>query len=132
MIGMLKRHEGLRLKPYQDTIGKLTIGYGRNLDDRGISKEEAEYLLKNDISRVMSEVRGSIDFFDNLNEARQNVLLDMCFNMGLAGLLGFQKMLKSLNEGNYAKAAEEMLNSKWASQVGNRAKELAKMVKSED
>ena len=52
MIGMLKRHEGLRLKPYQDTIGKLTIGYGRNLDDRGISKEEAEYLLRNDISRV--------------------------------------------------------------------------------
>lgn len=129
LLEQLMRHEGLRLKTYKCTSGKLTIGVGRNLDDVGITKEEAMYLLKNDISRCMIECKLKIPVFDLLNNVRQNVLLNMCFQMGISGLLKFKKFLSFLEKQDFDSAAEEMLKSKWAEQTPNRAKELSGVIK---
>ena len=126
---MLIRHEGVRSKPYRCIAGKLTIGVGRNLEDVGISEDEAIFLLKNDIARVGRELEGALSFWSNLSLDRQLVLLDMCFNLGLAGLLGFKRMLAAVESVNYEKAADEMLDSKWARQVGSRSTELAEMMR---
>lgn len=126
---MLVRHEGLRLKPYRDTVGKLTIGVGRNLDDCGISNEEAAVLLDNDITRVWQELTKKLPFFGALSADRQNALVDMAFNLGLAALLppgkAFYKMLAAMEHADFEGAAREMLSSAWARQVGDRAGELA-------
>ena len=89
LVDQLMRHEGLRLKPYRDTVGKLTIGIGRNLDDVGISRDEAMVLLKNDIDKTITALREHLPFYDSLSEARRNVLANMAFNMGIRGLLDF-------------------------------------------
>ncbi len=125
---MLVIHEGLELKPYRDTVGKLTIGVGRNLDDVGIARSEALFLLDNDIENSITEMR-SFQWFDNLDLERKVVLVNMHFNMGLDRLRGFKKMLVAVKLGEYEEAAEEMLDSKWAKQVGNRAIELAEMMR---
>lgn len=126
---MLTRHEGFRLKPYRDSVLKLTIGVGRNLDDFGLTKEEVLYLLHNDVMRVTQEVRRAFPWYLRLNAVRQNVVLNMVFNLGLSRFLGFKKTIGAIESKNWDTAAKEMLDSKWASQVGNRAKELAKMMK---
>ena len=122
----LIRHEGLKTKVYRCPKGKLTIGVGRNLEDKGISKAEAIFLLENDIAEIETELRKRIDFFDKLSDVRQEVLINMAFNLGINGLFKLKKMFKALKNSDYKKAAQEMLNSKWANQVGRRAKELAK------
>ena len=124
---MLQRHEGLRLKPYKCTAGKVSIGYGRNLDDMGISEVEAMVLLRHDIERCYDELN-VFSWFADLDQVRQEALIDMLFNLGLPTFLEFKKTLKFVAEGKYSQAAEEMLRSKWADQVGDRAKELAYMV----
>lgn len=121
---MLRKHEGLELKPYKDSEGKWTIGIGRNLDDIGISPDEAYYMLENDIKRSVDEAN-RFTWFAALNEARQEVIVQMIFNLGLPRFLGFRKMLAAMHEGYIHVAAEEMLNSLWARQVGSRATELA-------
>ncbi len=126
---MLVRHEGLRLKPYRDTVGKLTIGVGRNLDDFGLTNEEVLVLLHNDILRTMQEVRKAFPWYLRLNAVRQNVVLNMVFNLGLSRFLGFKKTIEALESKNWDIAAREMLDSKWAVQVGRRAQELSKMMK---
>lgn len=113
------------MKPYKCTSNKLTIGVGRNLDDNGISKDEAMYMLNNDIHRCIKELESALPFFHNLPTARQDVLISMVFNMGLTRLLGFKKMLKALEDRDYKEASKQMLDSKWKKQVGNRATELA-------
>ena len=120
-------HEGLRLKPYRDTVGKLTIGVGRNLDDKGISPTEAIQFLDHDIEDVSRELRAGLPCFLTLDGVRQSVLIDMGF-MGVARLLQFKKMIAALERQNYQGAAAEMLLSKWASQVGHRAVTLADMM----
>ena len=125
----LIRHEGLRLKPYRDPSGKLTIGFGRNLDDTGITHDEALFLLENDISRAISGLRRNLPYFDSLDEMRRNVLTNMTFNLGMHGLLGFRRMLCALQSGDYKAAAEEMLKSKWAVQTGSRAVELSTLMR---
>jgi len=120
----IKRDEGLRLKPYKDTVGKLTIGIGRNLDDVGISEAEANYLLGNDVAKATSAIRQTLPWADDLNEARMGVLVNMAFNMGIAGLLKFPGMLGKLQRGLYEEAAAEMVDSAWYHQVGERAKRL--------
>ena len=125
---LIKKHEGLRLKPYKCTAGKLTIGYGRNLEDMGITQEEAEQMLHNDIQNCYSEC-SKFSFWNKLNEARQAVLIDMCFNLGITRLKGFKKMLAALEVGAYYRAAAEMLDSKWAREVKTRATELAEIMK---
>lgn len=125
---MLKKYEGLRLKPYRCTAGKLTIGYGRNLDDRGITEEEADRLLHNDILLCSLQLDRDLPWWKHHPENVQMVLMDMCFNLGINGLLEFKRTLGYIRDQRYSAAAVEMLKSKWASQVGARAKELSVMI----
>ena len=128
----LIRDEGLRLKPYRDTVGKLTIGVGRNLDDVGITKDEAMHLLECDIRRVKGDLDRAMPWWRELDEVRQRVIVNMAFNLGIARLMGFKNMLDAMRAGNYRDAAKEMLNSKWATQVGERAPRLAAMMRDGD
>lgn len=124
----LEIDEALKLKPYKDSVGKLTIGIGRNLEDVGITGDEAMYLLNNDIDRVYAELTRNFPWFNSLNHVRQNVLMNMCFNIGIGKLHGFKNTLDHIKNGKYKEAAEAMLDSKWATQVGKRANRLAKMM----
>lgn len=128
---LIKRHEGLRLKPYQCTADKTTIGYGRNLDDVGISEDEAHALLTNDINRVYLELERQ-DFWRDLDSVRQAVFVDMCFNLGWPRLSCFRKMLAAVRVADYETAAKEMLDSRWARQVGRRANTLSEMMRTGD
>ncbi len=120
-------HEGLRLKPYRCTENKLTIGVGRNIEERGITATEAMFLLKNDIEAVEKEL-SRFAWFMKQDEIRRRVLIDMGF-MGVPRLLGFKKMIQALVADDYEKAAAEMLDSKWSRQVGGRAVRLAEMMR---
>jgi len=130
----LRVSEGFRAKPYRCPAGKLTIGYGRNLEDKGISRIEAEFLLDNDIAEAQALLRRYLPWTDNLDQARRDVLVDMVFNMGIGsaktgkGLLSFQNALKHIQRGEYAEAAFHMLDSRWAKQVGGRAEQLARIM----
>lgn len=121
----LRRHEGLRLHPYECSAGKITIGYGRNLDDVGISLSEAEGLLDADITNAIKELNKAFSWFGALDEVRQDVLINMCFNIGLPRLKKFKKTLAAIERGYFDVASREMMDSKWAVQVGSRAKELS-------
>ena len=125
LIQQLKRHEGFEPKPYYCTAGKLTIGYGRNLDDVGVTESEAAELLRQDIARARHDVYVNIAFAQLLDDARLDVLINMCFNLGIYRLMGFKKMLTALEQRDYLQASAEMLDSKWARQVGSRAVELS-------
>ena len=126
----LVRHEGLRLKPYRCTAGKLTIGIGRNLDDCGISQAEAYVMLINDIMNCEKQLQSKIpDIYNGLDEVRKSVLLNMCFNLGINGLLGFKNTLAFVKAGDWERAANNMLVSKWAKQVGRRAIELSELMR---
>lgn len=129
MIQQLRRHEGERLKPYRCTAGKLTIGVGRNLEDRGITAEESAYLLNNDIEREWKALKTALPWVTGLNDVRQRVLLDMAFNLGIDGLLKFKNTLATIQRGDYERAAGMMLDSLWARQVKGRAVRLAEMMK---
>ena len=124
LIDSVKEGEGLRLKPYRCTAGKLTIGIGRNLDDVGITEEEAEYLLKNDLERAEKDAE-KFPVYKKLNQNRKDVLIEMVFNLGYARLCGFKKMFSALEKGDYSEAANQMLDSNWHKQVGKRAERLA-------
>lgn len=128
LMKMLVRHEGLKLKPYRDTKGILTIGIGRNLDNVGISEEEAYLLAENDVEERFRALLTTYDYFAGLSRARQAALIDMSF-MGLARLAEFKKMHAALEANDFTAAASEMLASDWANEVGNRAMELASMMR---
>lgn len=125
LIEQLIDHEGLELFPYKCTAEKLTIGVGRNLDDRGISEDEAKYLLENDIAIVERELLERQPMVSMLDSVRQRVLVDMGFNLGLPTLMKFQNMWDAIEDENWEEAAEQMLDSRWARQVGRRATRLA-------
>ena len=118
---MISRHEGLRLDLYKCPADKWTIGYGRNLEDNGIREDEALLMLNNDIDQVLHECQRAFDWFDRLDNPRQDVVLDMVFNLGLTRFRGFKKMIRALSDGDYITAAEEMMDSRWAKQVKTRA-----------
>ncbi len=131
-IDQLKRHEGVRQSAYQDSLGYWTIGVGRLIDGKKggkLSMEEIEYLLRNDIKRTCEEVRKALPWFDSLSTNRQQVLINMGFNLGTKGLLGFKNTLEFVRTGQYDAAAKGMLASKWAKQVGNRSVELAEQMR---
>ena len=128
MVRQLRLHEGERLRPYRCTAGKLTIGVGCNLEDRGITAEESAMLLSNDISREERELLAVLPWVAKLSEVRQRVLLDMSFNLGLQGLLAFKRTLAAIQAGQYQQAAGMMLESLWARQVGQRAQRLSQMM----
>jgi len=124
----LKRDEGVRRKPYLCTAGKVTIGVGRNLDDMGITECEADYLLENDIGRILKELDQNIAWWRDLSEGRQRALINMAFNMGISRLLKFKKTLFALQNGGYDIAAAEALDSQWARQVHERACRIARLI----
>jgi lysozyme len=126
---MLVRHEGVRLKPYRCSAGKITIGVGRNLEDVGITHFEAMALLSGDMERVVKEAVNSFPWFQSLSVVRQDVVLNMIFNLGIHRFQGFHKMISAIVRGNFEEAAQEMLASKWSDQVGIRALELARMMR---
>lgn len=121
-------YEGVKCKPYYCTADKLTIGVGRNLEDRGINEDEVMYLLNNDIALAESELIDRIKDFSELSEMRKVVLINMSFNLGVTKLMEFNKMLSAIGNRDYKQAAEEMLDSKWARQVGQRAVELSELM----
>ncbi len=123
------KHEGFREFPYTDTTGNLTIGFGHNLKARGLSYPVASMALDEDIAYWMVNLDKTLSFFKELSPARQIILVDMCHNLGMQGLLEFKEMLAALSVGNYATASACMLQSKWATQVGHRAIEDAYIMK---
>ncbi len=124
----LIRDEGLRLHPYRDTAGKLTIGIGRNLDDRGITEAEALVLLGNDLEEVRRNLNGNVPWWTKMSEPRQRALRNMCLNLGWPRLSQFKKMLGAMELGDFEDAAAEALNSRWAVQVGERATRAAGLI----
>lgn len=120
----LRRDEGVRRFPYADSVGKLTIGVGHNLTDNGLTEVQIEHILADDVAEA-STALSMLPWYGGLDEVRKAVLVNMAFNIGVAGLLGFHKMLSLLELGKYDEAAAEMMNSKWADQVGARAKRLS-------
>ncbi len=121
-------HEGKRLKPYIDTVGKVTIGIGRNLTDRGITDEECQFLLEGDI-KLVQIYAAAFSWYDDLDEVRQAVVLDMLFNMGPGRFAGFVKLISAIERRDWADAAFQMMDSTWAIQVGQRAIRLSEMMK---
>lgn len=122
----LVKHEGLKLKPYRDSLGFLTIGAGRNLDDVGISLEEAMLMLDHDIDHARADLARAFPWTSELDPVRRDALTNLVFNMGIGRLRGFMKMLEALKSGNWQEASNQAIESRWAVQVGNRARELAK------
>lgn len=131
LLNQLRRHEGLRLDPYKCSEGYLTIGYGRNIETNGISEAEAEFMLLNDLLACESELKTE-GWYNQLDEVRRAVVLNMAFNLGKPKLMKFKKFIGALSNDDYETASKEMVTgsdgvspSKWASQVGSRAYELA-------
>lgn len=143
IINRTKEYEGFSLKPYQCTAGKWTIGYGYNYQDRGFSVENMTEILSNgfsagladrliaaDVARCVAEAEKNFGFYKNLNDARQGVVIDMLYQLGLKGLSGFKNFLKALTAGDYAKAAAEMTDSRWYTQSGRRSRTNVKQMQS--
>ena len=136
----LARHEGKRPRPYDDangkTIGpsyrviqgKLTIGIGHNLEDNPLPDHIIDLLLDSDVATVLSQLDASVPWWRNLDEVRQEALANMCFNMGIASLLGFRNTLRHLKEGRYPDAASGVRNSRYYRQTGRRGEEVARMI----
>ena len=126
----LIRHEGLKLKPYKCTAGKTTIGVGRNLDDKGISEDEAIYLLREDILECITDLYTVFNSnWHNLTKPRMDALIDLRFNLGPTRFRKFKKMILAVKNMDYSKAADEMKNSIWYIQVGQRGETLVKMMR---
>lgn len=126
---MLVKHEGIKLKVYADSEGVLTIGCGRNLEDVGVTRDEAMLMLDNDIKRVLCDCWHEFIWFADLTEDRQNVVASMVFNLGLEGFKKFKKMIAAIEKEDWTEAACQMIDSTWAAQVKTRAVELAVMMK---
>jgi len=135
LLNQLRRHEGLRLEPYKCSEGYLTIGFGRNIETNGISEAEAEFMLSNDLIACENELKDE-GWYNQLDETRRAVVLNMAFNLGKPTLLKFSKFIGRLSDNDYEGASKEMITgsdgvseSKWASQVGKRAYELAEQMR---
>tara|TARA_R100000687_G_C6404673_1_gene143548 strand:+ start:155 stop:565 length:411 start_codon:yes stop_codon:yes gene_type:complete len=128
LIEELKRDEGVKLFPYKCSANKLTIGVGRNIEERGITEDEANYLLKNDLTMCIEEVESIFTWYPYLTDSRKRVIVNMVFNLGLSRFLNFKKFIDAMEQKDYETAGKEMLDSKWAKQVGDRAKRLKQMI----
>jgi len=129
---LLIKHEGIKGKVYYDSEGIATIGVGRNLEDVGLTYDEAMLLLDNDIKRVLKDCWREFPWFIDLSEDRQSVVASMVFNLGLDGFKQFKKLIKAIEREDWTEAACQMIDSKWAIQVKDRAVELANMMKGTD
>ena len=128
---MIKRHEGLNLKPYLCPAGKLTIGYGRNIEDVGISEEEAVGLLHADITSAVRELEREFGpgWYNGMSRVRAAALIDMMFNLGATRFGAFKKMIAAVRKQKWEKAADEAKNSKWYNQVGGRGETIVRMLR---
>lgn len=137
LVSELRRDEGVRYLPYKDSVGINSTGVGHNLKEIPLKEgwsypltdTQVNELLESDLKNVFCDLENNISWWSNLSEVRQRVLANMCFNLGINRLLGFKNTLNFIKNGQYDDAAEGMLNSKWASQVKDRAKRLATMMK---
>ena len=128
LMAVLKQHEGFQGKPYQDTSGKSTIGYGRNLDAKPLTEKQAERLMADDIADARTEAT-RLKYYENLDPIRQDAVTMLVYNMGLKGVEGFKKFNAAMEQGNWQLAKQELLNSAWAKQVGaGRASTMADMI----
>jgi len=132
LIELLRRHEGVEKHVYLDTENLETIGVGRNISKTGLglSDDEINLMLQNDISRTVKELDGAFSWFSELNEARRDAMISLGFNLGLPRLLKFTNALQSMSTGDFGAAAEHFLDSRWATQVKGRAIELTDMIRS--
>lgn len=128
----LLRDEGKLLSPYPDTRGKVTIGIGHNLTDNGLSDAAVEFIYEEDVAIAESAARQIVPTLDSLSDVRKAVLVEMAFNLGLPKLAGFHNMLDCIGEGDWDLAADAMLDSLWAKEVGARATRLATMMRSDE
>lgn len=126
----LLAHEGIRLKPYFCSAGMLTIGIGRNLEKKGIHRDEAFYMLTNDIQECLVDILTIFADFYEYPENIQLVLMDMRFNLGPGGFRRFRNMIKAVKQKDWEGMKREMIDSKWYGQVGRRSSNLARMVES--
>jgi len=133
LIKMLKVHEGVETYAYKCSENKTTIGVGRNVDKAGglgLSDDEVDYLLQNDIDRVILELDSEYDWFSDLDDVRQDAMVDISFNLGQTRLRAFKKALSAMSEGDWDEAADQFMDSRWSEQVGIRAKNLTEMIRS--
>ena len=130
---MLRRHEGVETHAYKCTSGKITVGVGRNIDPDGgsigLSDDEIEYLLQNDIARCAEELGREFPWFSGLDQVRADAMIDLCFNIGITSLRKFVNANDAMARDDYDEASAEYYQSKWASQVGERAIEICAMIK---
>jgi len=125
----ITRHEGSRLKMYQDSLGIWTIGVGHNIQEKGISPAVMELMLDEDLQEAISELKRSVSFFSKMPQQVQEALVNLSFNMGIPRLMQFKKTLALLRDGDFESAADELLDSRYAEQVGQRALEIADMIR---
>jgi lysozyme len=130
LLEMLKRHEGVRSHVYLCSAGYETIGVGRNISKSGmgLSDDEVDYLLENDIVRVIKELSSEYPWFKDLDDVRKDAMIDISFNLGATRLRGFKRALAAMEVADYTTAAKEFLDSKWSRDVRGRATELCYMV----
>ena len=126
---LIKKHEGLRLKPYTCPTGHLTIGYGHNLEANGITEDIAEKLLIQDVEAATLAVIDLVPTYHDLSDNRKMALIDMCFNMGKFGLAKFKKFLQAIAEHNWVEASAQLVDSTWYTQVGTRAETVVQMIR---
>lgn len=130
LIAQLTIHEGVKRFVYKDTTGNWTIGIGRNISPggMGLSEDEIHLLLRNDIRRIDNELANAFRFYIDLDPVRRDALINLCFNVGITRLKRFKLALRALEVGDYEESALEFLDSLWAEQVGQRAKDVAYMI----
>lgn len=133
LISMLKQHEGVETHAYKCSENKITIGVGRNIDESGglgLSDDEVDYLLQNDIDRVISELDSEYEWFAALDDVRQDAMVDISFNLGQTRLRAFKNALAAMAKSDWDEAADQFMDSRWSGQVGKRAEHLTDMIRS--
>lgn len=130
LLEMLKRHEGVKSHVYRCSAGYETIGVGRNISKSGmgLSDDEVDYLLENDIERIIKELSSEYPWFNTLDDVRKDAMIDISFNLGATRLRGFKRALAAMEVADYKTAAKEFLDSKWSRDVKGRATELCYMI----
>lgn len=128
LFSQLRLHEGVEHKPYKCTAGYLTIGVGRNIEERGLSDDEIDYILNNDVNIATDELVDTFDWYADLDDVRQRVVVDMVFNLGMPRFKQFKNMIAAIEAGDWMEASNQMVDSRWAQQVGLRASRLAEMM----